>query len=718
MKIQRPSRFTFFRALIFSFFVTSWLLPMNVLAANYYVSKSGNNSNAGTLVAPWLTIQHATNQLTAGDAVFVQGGTYNESVTLNVSGSAAGGYIYIRAFPGEIPVIDGVSLTVPASDNGLFLIKNQNYIVIDGFELKNYASSINFRTPIAIFVTGSSHHIQLRNNRIHHIESTASPSEANAHGIAVYGTHGTQSINEIVIEGNELFNLTLGNSEALVLNGNVENFSVINNRVHDNDNIGIDLIGYEGTAPVEAVDRARNGVVSGNIVYNIDSLNNPAYDGDRGADGIYVDGGTNIIIDGNRVYQSNIGIEIASEHSGKSTSHITVRNNFVYNNHIAGIAMGGYDTLRGSTEFCTVVNNTLFHNDTEKDGNGELMIQFDTRNNTIKNNIMFANDQNLLISNIYTQNTGNIVDYNLYFIAGNANDSEWQWKNQSYQGFTTYKNATGNDSNSVFTNPLFVDTSKPDLHLTLNSLAIDRGATLAASGDTDFDEEIRQEGQGTDIGADEYLSPSSMALTLDTGKWKQIGLPCNPGSANKVSDIFGDDLSVSDYSSTWVVYKYDTSNNSYVKLNVNGVLEQGTGYWITQQTGTSVIVGVPDTCTTSSVSISQQCISPKGCSEYLLATKPSVNQWNMISLPFKHEQSLNNLRIVTTTGDCSDNNGCTLDTAQSSNIFHNQMSRYNAVTSSYDLLEGASILNIWDGVWAPTLTNAHGNNPRLLIPHE
>ena len=48
---------------------------------------------------------------------------------------------------------------------------------------------------------------------------------------------------------NELANLTLGSSEALVVNGNVKDFRIEGNKVHDTNNIGIDVIGFEGTAP-------------------------------------------------------------------------------------------------------------------------------------------------------------------------------------------------------------------------------------------------------------------------------------------------------------------------------------------------------------------------------------------------------------------------------------------------------------------------------------
>ena len=61
-----------------------------------------------------------------------------------------------------------------------------------------------------------------------------------------------------------------------MVNGNVTNFRITHNVVHDNNNIGIDIIGFERTAPDPAADQARDGVVSGDLVYNITSRGNPA----------------------------------------------------------------------------------------------------------------------------------------------------------------------------------------------------------------------------------------------------------------------------------------------------------------------------------------------------------------------------------------------------------------------------------------------------------
>ncbi|MEJ2747031.1 MAG: DUF1565 domain-containing protein, partial [Anaerolineae bacterium] len=215
--------------------------PANGTAVSgpFYVAVSGDDDNPGTLAKPWRTIQHAADTVGPGSTVYVRGGVYEEAVTINVSGSAAEGLVTFQSYVGETAVLDASNLTVPNADSALFLIDSQSYVVIDGFELRNYTTGSTNRVPMGIFVTGSVHHVQLTNNHIHHNENNGG-SDGNAHGIAIYGTAATAAIHDLLIQGNDLHDLKLGNSEALVLNGNVSDFTVTQNRVHDNDNIGID----------------------------------------------------------------------------------------------------------------------------------------------------------------------------------------------------------------------------------------------------------------------------------------------------------------------------------------------------------------------------------------------------------------------------------------------------------------------------------------------
>ncbi|MDN4602356.1 right-handed parallel beta-helix repeat-containing protein [Paenibacillus sp. F6_3S_P_1C] len=488
-----------------------WSSSAAAAGTDYYVATSGNDSNAGTSSAPWKTLQHAADAVPAGSTVHVRGGVYNQKLKITRSGSASQGPIVFTNDGTEAPIIDGTGLSVSGIE-GLIDLTDVNYVTIQGFEIRNYTTATKDVMPVGIYVHGSGSFINLSGNKVHDIKNTATPTGSDllgrdAHGIAVYGTKAPDSIHDITINGNELYNLVLGSSESLVLNGNVDTFSVTNNVIHDNDNIGIDLIGYEGKAPNTAYDQVRNGLVKGNRVYNISSNNNPSYgkslpNNSNAADGIYVDGGKDSIIEQNYSYNNDIGIEIASEHAGKSTSNITVRSNAVYNNRLTGIAMGGYDTKRGSTVNCKIVNNTVYKNDTLGDGSGQLYVQFDTQNNVIKNNIFVASSTDVLIYNEYTKNSGNVVDYNLYFAPAGSSEASWTWKNKDYTGFSAYKAGTGNDAHSLFIDPKFVNASGYDFHLQSSSPAIDTGNTdTAIIGTLDIEGKPRVQGAAVNIGA-------------------------------------------------------------------------------------------------------------------------------------------------------------------------------------------------------------------------
>jgi Right handed beta helix region len=206
-------------------------------------------------------------------------------------------------------------------------------------------------------------------------------------------------------------------------------------------------------------DRARDGVIRGNTVWNCTSTSNPAYRNTPGAGGIYVDGGTRILIEQNISYENDIGLEIASEHPGKASDFVIARNNLIFRNRVGGIFMGGYDIKRGRSENNTVRNNTLWENDTFNDGNGEIYLQHRVKNNVITQNIIVAGEQSLMLVNPRTSNSGNVLDYNLWFAPAGASEARWKWKGKNKKGFDAWQIASKAEVNSFFADPLFVNTS-------------------------------------------------------------------------------------------------------------------------------------------------------------------------------------------------------------------------------------------------------------------
>jgi hypothetical protein len=474
----------------------------NAAAPTLWVATDGNDGGSGSADDPWATLQKAADSAPPGSTVNVSGGTYAQRMDVHVSGEQ-GSPITFEAAPGETVVLDGTSLDVPADQSAMILIDSQHDVIVRGLGITGYRSDVSGHVPIGILVTGASDRIRLEGNVVHDMGTTYDGRNGgDAHGIGVFGTSIDHPITGVEIIDNELANLTLGSSEALVLNGNVTDFLVQGNRVHDTNNIGIDLIGFEGTAPDPTVDQARSGTIRGNTVWNVDSYGNPAYGRDRSADGIYVDGGRDLLIEDNVVHDVNIGLEIASEHGGRAARNVTARNNVIYDATAIGIAIGGYDRRRGSTEDCVIVNNTVVHTD-----GVELLVQFDTSGTVIQNNIIEAGPRHDFVENAYVENVDNVVDHNLYYSSdGNAHGT-WQWKGTAYADFDAWRAASGNDHNSAFADPGFADPEAGDFSLTADSPAVDAGAFVASSGSTDLAGEPRAQAGGIDVGAYEVAAP-------------------------------------------------------------------------------------------------------------------------------------------------------------------------------------------------------------------
>ena len=332
-----------------------------------HVAVTGSDvAGKGTQDAPYATVSVAA-EAAPDSIIIVHEGDYGPVQLGSECSGNEKALTIIRPAEGEKAVIhaeDGIGLS----------LVNVSHIIVEGLEIEGgthgiyYESTREAGQPLT--------DISFLNCTVHDVRGT--------HGICVYARNDLAPVQNLTIEGCEVYDCEVGSSESMVLNGNIDGFTISGNIIHDNNNIGIDMIGFEGTAkhpdednginPYE-VDMVRNGVCSDNVIYNICTEGNLAYyeDGeyDPCADGIYVDGGQNIEIYNNFIFRCDIGLEVATEHSPDENELFRVSGVYVHDNVIAectgwtGICFGGYDKDLGFTENCVFEHYTLVDNDVQ-----------------------------------------------------------------------------------------------------------------------------------------------------------------------------------------------------------------------------------------------------------------------------------------------------------------------------------------------------------------
>lgn len=468
----------------------------------YYVAPGGNDAASGTADDPLHTINTALNKAIPGDTVIVRAGTYYQKVAFPRSGRLDKS-ITLKAYPGERPVIDGTGLSISGKE-ALVTISNASYTVLEGFDICNYKTSASWVNINGILVTEGSGNVTLRNNHIYNIENNAAPADGRSgHGIEIIGNTGTLMKN-ILVEGNEIHDCNTGYSENLTINGYVDSFTIRNNKIYNGENIGIDAAGGYSANSVPDLNYARNGLISGNEIYDIDMTTGPigvahGTDNGHGAIGIYIDGARNITVERNKVHECDRGIGIVSENDNFPTSNCIVRNNFVYNSWRTGIYLGGYlNYTTGGTNDCYVVNNTLYYNDRGPGAfgeiEGELRLTERCNNDVLENNIVYGRPTDVLVHKYTSTGSNNVVDHNLYYTTGTP---VWIWEavtGSEAHTLADWQSVSGMDVQSTDgPDPQLVSTAMPDLHIQEASPAVNSGAVISAAinGSTDIDGKAR-----------------------------------------------------------------------------------------------------------------------------------------------------------------------------------------------------------------------------------
>jgi MYXO-CTERM domain-containing protein len=128
--------------LLWLFAGLSLFAAKNVFATDYYVSPTGSDTNAGTIDAPFATIQKGADTAVAGDTVWLRGGTYKittpqssgAGIEFSKSGTSDTNRINYFAYTGETPLIDFTNMTISTTGYTMGVVVTGSWLHFKGIE--------------------------------------------------------------------------------------------------------------------------------------------------------------------------------------------------------------------------------------------------------------------------------------------------------------------------------------------------------------------------------------------------------------------------------------------------------------------------------------------------------------------------------------------------------------------------------------------------------
>jgi hypothetical protein len=115
-------------------------VALNVNATKVYVSTTGSDDTGdGSFLNPWATWQKGFTEITAGDTLYIRGGTYTPAATyqdpryfgvvVNGVSGTSGNKITVLNYPGEVPVLDCRNIVNDARRVGIGLYDCDHWIL-------------------------------------------------------------------------------------------------------------------------------------------------------------------------------------------------------------------------------------------------------------------------------------------------------------------------------------------------------------------------------------------------------------------------------------------------------------------------------------------------------------------------------------------------------------------------------------------------------------
>jgi hypothetical protein len=258
--------------------VLALALPQPVLVTplqgdTYYVDPAGSDlTGDGSAGNPWQTIRYAATQVSAGDTVLINPGSYDGGVVVETPGTSAAPITFSGRGPGV--VIEG-----SGGDRDAFFITAADYIVVEGLTIQ-HADRAGLRISLSdhvtvrdstfidngrwgvftdfsddtlienvesygaveehgIYISNSSDYPTIRNSRIHHNYANG----IHMNGDLSQGGDGVISFG--LIEGNVIYENGVGGGSSINMDG-VTDTVVRNNLLYDNHASGISVYQIDG----------------------------------------------------------------------------------------------------------------------------------------------------------------------------------------------------------------------------------------------------------------------------------------------------------------------------------------------------------------------------------------------------------------------------------------------------------------------------------------
>jgi uncharacterized repeat protein (TIGR02059 family) len=128
-------------------------IPVVTNATNYYLATTGSDKNSGTITQPFATWNYAFNKLSAGDILYVRGGTYtglknsNYGATVSGKNGTSSNLITVINYQNEVPILDCAGLKSSSGENYGIYISGCQYWHFKGLTITNVNENTNHSAP-------------------------------------------------------------------------------------------------------------------------------------------------------------------------------------------------------------------------------------------------------------------------------------------------------------------------------------------------------------------------------------------------------------------------------------------------------------------------------------------------------------------------------------------------------------------------------------------